>query len=140
MKLIIPQITDPQMEVFIECCERMFDRYGIHRDTDPFSEFVTINGEKKPFFNPTLKEFYAEAKFMRDEQIEKNGKAARELLTLISHFRPFIEGAYRYMCNNGKLEWDKRLIVFAIEGMPDSVSDGLTFLILRLIRKSILHS
>ncbi|MFA6023535.1 MAG: DUF87 domain-containing protein, partial [Candidatus Pacearchaeota archaeon] len=137
MKLLIPQVTDAQLERHVEMAEKTYEKFGIYRDTDPNVTEVTIDGIKKPFYNPYFQDYYNTLNSEISKQIADGGKPDKELVNLKRHVRPFVEGAYRYMSQNPKIDWNNKLIVFAIDGMSDSTAGALMYLVLELIMKKM---
>ena len=126
INILIPSLTDQQWAVFRNTCEQVYEDFGINRDFD-----YEANPDNEM---PTIKDVYNKIRFNISEIQEKQKKSPPiEFVKLLNHLKPFSYGAYDYLSKKTQIDWTGEIICFGIEGMPDTVSGGLMFLVLDLI-------
>ena len=126
INILIPSMTDQQWGVFRDSCEMVYEDFGITRDFDYMQE-----PDKEM---PTLEDVYNKIRNrINDIQVNQKKSPPIEFVKLLNHIKPFAKGAYDYLSKKTSINWTGDIICFGIEGMPDTVSGSLMFLILDLI-------
>lgn len=126
INILVPSLTDQQWGVFRDTCEMAYEDFGVTRDFD-----YKLEPDREM---PTLKDVYNKVRErISDIQVKQKKSPPIEFVKLLNHLKPFAYGAYDYLSKKTQIDWTGNIICFGIEGMPDTVSGGLMFLILDLI-------
>lgn len=129
MNILVPALTEQQWGVFRDVCEKVYEEFGITRDLS--------SKEAEGIKMPLLKDIYDWIKKDIDTRLNSGKTVSVEWHKLLNHLKPFAYGAYDYLSKDSNIEWNNNKICFAIEGMPDSVSGALMFLVMDLIKNKV---